>query len=207
LSAGKYQFQLKASNDNALWSPYAAKLDIVVSSSWKLYVYIALSIMFFGFAGWLGFKYHKGKDKGGIATVNKISEKPRTVPVLPQGKGEIPEKLKVTAQQLLDKMEESRWYLDKKLSKSYLAVLMGVSESTLSTVLRDVLQISFSDFINGYRVDEVKKKFHDPKSRDYSLLGIAEECGFNSKTSFYRIFKKFTGVTPSEYLEHMDDNK
>ena len=58
---------------------------------------------------------------------------------------------------------------------------------------------NFFNFVNRYRVDEVKQKILNPKYDNYSVLGIALECGFNSKTAFNRIFKHMTGLTPTEY--------
>ena len=95
-------------------------------------------------------------------------------------------------------------YRDKRLTKAQLATQMEWSELQLSNVLREGLQTSFNDFINTYRVNEVKECLKDPKNKDYTLLAIAEDCGFNSKTSFYRTFKRITGKTPSEYMEGME---
>ena len=58
------------------------------------------------------------------------------------------------------------------------------------------------DFVNGYRVDEVKSRLKDPKNSQYTILSIAYDSGFNSKSSFNIIFKKFTGLTPSQFVKH-----
>ncbi|MDO8898280.1 MAG: helix-turn-helix domain-containing protein, partial [Bacteroidales bacterium] len=59
------------------------------------------------------------------------------------------------------------------------------------------------EFVNEYRVNEVKKMLADPKYTHYSLLGIAFECGFSSKSTFNSVFKKFTRKTPSEYRKSL----
>ena len=59
--------------------------------------------------------------------------------------------------------------------------------------------ISFFDFINSYRVEEVKKQLADTAMANRNILGIALDCGFNSKATFNTAFKKFTGMTPSAY--------
>jgi len=60
----------------------------------------------------------------------------------------------------------------------------------------------FFEFINQYRVNEVKAKITDPAYENLSLLGIAFESGFNTKSAFNRVFKKITGFTPGEYKKH-----
>ena len=62
-------------------------------------------------------------------------------------------------------------------------------------------ELNFFDYINQYRVQEFKAAVTDPKNKNYSLLGIAFECGFNSKSAFNRMFKKSTGLTPSQFKE------
>jgi AraC-like DNA-binding protein len=58
---------------------------------------------------------------------------------------------------------------------------------------------SYYDFINQYRIEEFKNRLADPESERYNLLSIAFDSGFQSKGTFNSIFKKFTGMTPSEY--------
>jgi AraC-like DNA-binding protein len=69
----------------------------------------------------------------------------------------------------------------------------------LSELISRTYNESFFDFINRHRIEEIKLRIEDPAHDSYSLLGIAMDCGFNSKSSFYTAFKKFTGITPSEY--------
>ena len=109
------------------------------------------------------------------------------------------EKINEIASSLLIIMQNDKPYLKSNLSLSDLALLNGVSAHNLSEVINTKLNKSFYDFINQYRVDEVKKMLNDVKYENYSLLSIGFEAGFNSKTSFNTIFKKFTGTTPSEY--------
>ena len=74
-----------------------------------------------------------------------------------------------------------------------------MSTSHLSQTINELLGQSFSDFVNSYRIEEAKRKLVDPACKHLSVLGIAEEVGFNSKSSFNSVFKKHTAMTPSEF--------
>jgi len=94
-------------------------------------------------------------------------------------------------------MEKEKPFLENKLTIKQLADMLALQPYQLSILLNDVLNKNFFDFVNEYRVKEVKTQMKDNKT--YTLLGIAYDCGFNSKSSFNRIFKNVTGYTPSEF--------
>jgi len=96
---------------------------------------------------------------------------------------------------------KERPYLEPDLTLPKLAENLNVPHHHLSQVINEIYGQNFFDFINKYRVEEVKAKIVDPKFQKYSILGIALESGFNSKSAFNRVFKKFTGTTPSEYRD------
>jgi AraC-like DNA-binding protein len=96
-------------------------------------------------------------------------------------------------------MDTDKPYLDADLTLQQLASSLEIPSHHLSRVVNEKFGYHFFDFINHYRVEEVKIKISDPKFQNYSLLGVAFECGFNSKSAFNRVFKKTTGLTPSEY--------
>lgn len=100
-------------------------------------------------------------------------------------------------------MIANRPYLDSDLTLPKLAEDLGVSTHHLSQVINEMHGKNFFNFINKYRVAEVKRKIEDPKYNNYSLLGIAYESGFNSKSAFNRVFKNLTGKTPSQYRDSL----
>ena len=100
-------------------------------------------------------------------------------------------------------MKEQKPFLDENLSLNSLAALLSISDKKLSTLLNQRMQISFYDYVNGFRVDDVIDKLKNPSYDKFTLLAIAFESGFNSKTSFNRIFKKVTGVSPSQYKKQL----
>ncbi|WP_143773930.1 AraC family transcriptional regulator [Niastella vici] len=110
-------------------------------------------------------------------------------------------------QLLIDKlvacMTEKKPYLDPELSLSTLAKELKMSRSQLSQLINDGMGENFYDFINKYRVEEVKRLMADPGMAGYNLLGIAFEAGFKSKSTFNLIFKRFTGLTPTEYRKNI----
>lgn len=100
-------------------------------------------------------------------------------------------------------MTAHRPYLDSDLTLPKLAENLDVSTHHLSQVINEMHGKNFFNFINKYRVAEVKRKIEDPKYKNYSLLGIAYESGFNSKSAFNRVFKNLTGKTPSQYRDSL----
>ncbi len=110
------------------------------------------------------------------------------------------EEYKSLYEELIVLMKEEKAYLDPTLSLSTLASISKIPQGKLSTIINRVAEKNFYDFVNEYRVEEVKNRLLQGELNQYSLLGIATDCGFNSKASFNRIFKKQTGVTPTEFV-------
>jgi AraC-like DNA-binding protein len=104
---------------------------------------------------------------------------------------------------LLNYMIEKKPYLDSELTLSSLAKNLSISRSQLSILINEGIGDNFYDFVNKYRVDEVKRLLIDPQVKNYNLLGIALEAGFKSKSTFNLIFKRFTGLTPTEYRKNL----
>jgi AraC-like DNA-binding protein len=107
---------------------------------------------------------------------------------------------------LLQIMEGEKLHTDGELSLQKVAEKLSIPPHHLSQIINERLNQSFSDFVNSYRVEEVKKNLLDPAKKHYSILAIAEESGFNSKSSFNSVFKKHTNITPSEFREKLSDN-
>lgn len=99
---------------------------------------------------------------------------------------------------LLEMMEDEKPYLQPKLSLAKLAEQLEISPNQLSQVINWEGEVNFYDFVNKYRVEEFIRQSH--KNKNYSILALAYEAGFNSKSSFNYIFKKQKGISPSQYL-------
>jgi len=100
-------------------------------------------------------------------------------------------------------MELKQPYLDPELTISRLSEMLNVKVDFLSDVLNSQLNQNFFDFINRYRVGEFKNQCTLKANSHLSIMGIAYNCGFNSKASFYRAFRKFEGISPSAYIERV----
>lgn len=97
-------------------------------------------------------------------------------------------------------MEGSRAYQHPELSLPYLAAQLSLPVHHVSQVINQRGGQTFFDFVNQYRVEGVVSALKNGEQRRKTLLGIALENGFNSKASFNRAFKKFTGLTPQAYV-------
>ncbi|XWW45763.1 helix-turn-helix transcriptional regulator [Fibrella sp. USSR17] len=91
-------------------------------------------------------------------------------------------------------------YTNPNLTLAELAIRLRIPPHVLSKVLNEEYNKNFFDFINYHRIEELKRRLDDPGFRSYTVLSMAYEVGFNSKTAFNRSFKKLTNQTPSEYL-------
>ncbi len=110
-----------------------------------------------------------------------------------------PDVLSDSVSELNRYMEEQRPYLEGTLTLVQLADRLGWPRRKLSAVLRDGVERNFFDFVNAYRVAEVKRQLSDAKYAAVTLLAVALDAGFNSKTTFNKVFKKFEGVSPSQF--------
>jgi AraC-like DNA-binding protein len=98
-------------------------------------------------------------------------------------------------------MKNEKVFLYENLSLQTLAERLKENPNRISYVLNSTLQKSFYDYVNAYRIEEVKTKMRHPKYTHLKLIEIAYECGFNSKATFNRSFKKMVGMSPSDYRD------
>ena len=96
---------------------------------------------------------------------------------------------------------EQQKYLEPDLSMNTLASELDMSVSHLSKLVNSHSSYNFSDYINSLRVEQSKKLLADPAFKDYTIVAIGLECGFNSRSTFYSAFRKFTSKTPTQFLK------
>lgn len=170
-------------------------------------IFLGLFVLLIALIGFLGIRYQ------GIFTTEKpkvlySSEKPEETeeteePLkMPEYRksGLKPEEAKNLHQQLLTLMATEKPYLEPKLSLSQLADSLGVLPNHLSQIINQYEGKNFYDFVNTYRVDEFIALAKKDTDKNFNLLGLAFEAGFNSKSSFNQVFKKIKGQTPSQFV-------
>ena len=107
---------------------------------------------------------------------------------------------------LKEEMKKNRFYLNSELTLKSLADNLNMHPNMLSKVINDGLNKNFSDFINEYRVEAIVEKLQSGNYDHITLLGLSFECGFNSKTTFNRVFKNIKGITPLQYKKSIENN-
>lgn len=98
-------------------------------------------------------------------------------------------------------IQEEKLYQNPELTLADLAKKLETNASVISKTINQGFQMNFNDCINNYRIEAVKKCFANGEHKKTTLLGIAYDCGFNSKATFNRAFKKNTGKTPKEFID------
>lgn len=107
-------------------------------------------------------------------------------------------------QLLTDRIRRERLFLQKDVTIRLLARQLNINEKELSKLINLHTNKNFYHYINQFRVEEFKRLLHTPKAAQLSLLGLSEEAGFNSKSTFYAAFKSFEGMTPKQYHDRFN---
>ena len=159
------------------------KADFTSYFYFTQFYYYPFFIGISGLTYWLGLAGYKRKDV-------KFQKPPVTE--------EEREQLKIMANILDEAMTTNKWFRDPELSLNSLAAKLEVRPYVLTKCLNTVKQKKFNDYINELRVGELQLLLQQPKNQKFTLLSLAFESGFNSKSSFNRAVKKHLGIAPSE---------
>lgn len=100
---------------------------------------------------------------------------------------------------IITALEAQQLYKDTELTLGTFSVQVGILPKYVSQTINETKNLSFPDLINQYRIEDVKKSLVNPDNKDFTILGIARDSGFKSGSRFNALFKKYTGVTPSEF--------
>ena len=134
---------------------------------------------------WVGIEGFRRKDEQTVIVRQEITEEQK-------------EQLADLGQQLELLMSKEQLYKEPDLKLAQVAEQLGVKPYLLSMCLREIFEIRFSDYVNQLRVAEVQRLLREPGSERFTLMSLAMDAGFNSKSSFNRAVKKQLGVLPSE---------
>jgi AraC-like DNA-binding protein len=151
---------------------------------YPIYVPIALLIYWLGIKGYLISQKDQipGRNGGRLAA---------TMPA---------EKIAQHISTLRKAMEDQQLYLNPNLNLFMVSQKTGIPAKIISSVLNQSLGKSYNEFVNEYRVAEIRKRLLKPESKELTIAGLAYECGFNSQPTFQRAFKSIIGQTPKEFL-------
>ncbi len=108
---------------------------------------------------------------------------------------------KIFYEKLENYMQSNKPYLDSDLTIADLAEKLDIPKHYVTEIINKRFENNFFMYINSYRIEEAKKKLSDEMYSGHSIIRIAYDCGFNSKSTFNAVFKKFTDVTPSCYRQ------
>lgn len=205
LPPGKYELVVRTEGNKSS----ERRLIIVVHSFftvwfWVIFIFIAFSLYFSGSKIWTGYKLLKSK----VARLNQSLQNS-----VQKQDIEIDEKYKYTKvsekecnlikENILTLFEKEKPFKNPDLKLSDIASMLSCSQHTLSFFFNQYLNKSYYDFVNEYRIEEFKKITATTDISRYTLTALAEECGFSSRASFFRSFKKITGITPNEYIRNI----
>ena len=94
-------------------------------------------------------------------------------------------------------MEQDKLFLKVDLTINELAMAVGGSPKKVSACVNKAFGTNFSEWVNRYRVEEVKEKINSPKNDHLTIEAIGQDSGFKSRSAMYAAFKKFTGESPA----------
>lgn len=199
---------------NLQWLQY---LIYWIGAIWILVIYgnddwiFGAAVLFILFIGFFGIR-QAGIFNSAVTPPGSKEELEET-----DGTGETPEKRKYQKsglspdsseslhRNLANMMSNEKLFRESELSLAELARRLNTQPNYLSQVINEREGKNFYDYINTLRIEEFKSLAVNPDSRKYTLLGLAQECGFSSKSSFNRYFKKVTGKSPSEFTQTVPD--
>jgi AraC-like DNA-binding protein len=187
LGAGQYLFHIKSTNNFNLPSKEQVLFSLNVRQPfYRSITFSILLIIFSGIVFTVIFTYRKYRN------LQKIKDKYKTSTLLP-------ERAEKVITQLNELMVEHKIYLDANLTLTILAKKLRIHPNHLSRIINEKYRLNFNDFINQYRIEEIKKILSDSSIHKINILEIMYDNGFYSKSVFNTAFKKFTGLTPSEF--------
>lgn len=115
------------------------------------------------------------------------------------------DEIETMAEKLKVYINKNKSYLDPQLSLSGLAKDIDIHPNKLSFIINEKTGNNFNEFINSFRLEHFKEIANDPEFKNITILGLAYESGFNSKSVFNSYFKKITGKTPKAWLDSVKD--
>ncbi|MBN2183706.1 MAG: helix-turn-helix domain-containing protein [Candidatus Krumholzibacteriota bacterium] len=194
LKPGEYLFELRAVGNGGVWSEEKEPLVFEVRPPFYRragFIILSASAVLLAAAGALaGAKYRKNLKKKNKYSTSYINS----------------ERMDEAFEKLTALIEEEAVYLDPDLTLKKLAKRLGIHYNHLSRIINERFSVSFSHFINNYRIEEAKKRLVSEKYSNRNISEIIYDVGFYSKSTFNTAFKRFTGMSPSEFRKKNSRN-
>lgn len=191
ITPGDYIFSLNAANYLGKWNPKPSRMKIYISNPFyktlPFFILILVGVSALFISGYMLINRSRKKI---------ITDKYRT-------SGLSKDREKAIKEKLLKIVTDEKIYLNPDLTMSELAKRLNIHSNYLSQLVNISFSCNFSDFINGYRIEEAKKLLADQINKDRNILELMYDCGFYSKSVFNTAFKKFTGTTPSAFRKEL----
>lgn len=161
--------------------------DSTLRNTYFLPTFVGLAVVTY----WIGFK---GYLKARAETSGYSSKKIKS-----EDNSHNPE----WAEKITKVMESKKPYLDAELDLTKLSELVDINPKQVSHTINRSFSKNFYEYVNSYRVEAFKQRVAKPENKKLTLLGLAFDCGFKSKSTFNDVFKKTTGTTPSQYVNQL----
>lgn len=190
--------------------PFFIKDTIDYSGIWWHYLFFSIILYYIAITGYsnpiistFGYKITSLEKKTILLLNDSSFSENNTIEIDYENvEDESNENLNKWKERIKELIEEKHLYKNPELTIVDLSKELDTNVSVISKTINQGFGINFNDFINNYRIEAIKKSFENGKHKKSTLLGIAFDCGFNSKATFNRSFKKNTGCTPKDYLEN-----
>lgn len=187
LSPGTYRFFVTGCNSDGIWSKKSTNITIIVPFEFLRSIYFKIFLLILLIGAVAVFLFYRQRVRLEKKYASSVMDK---------------NKIDATLVRLRKLLEEEQVYQDDSIKLESLAGQLAVPPWYLSRIINQALEKSFFELVNDYRVEEVKSKLLKDNNSQ-SILDMALEAGFNTKSAFNRAFKKRTGLTPTQFkLKH-----
>ncbi len=213
LPSGTYTFKVRRTGNPESETQMTVKIASSISI-WSI-VFIVIAVVTGGIAILLS-KKKEGEDEreepmpGPAKVIEKEIQPVEETNVVAEEKYKTNKISVEECKRLADKLEivmhKEKPYTNPNLKIADLAASIGTSSHTLSYLFNQYLNRNYYDYINDYRIAEFKRLVEKDEYAKYTLSALAELCGFSSRASFFRYFKKATNITPNEYIRSIGKN-
>ena len=179
---------------------FAIVINLYFKNDWANYPLRLSTSMLLYWIGYQGiYKYDLLRERISLRASSKTMKTKLASKVDDQSPASSPHKYLADFQRISDHIVENKHFLNANYNQEHLSNDLNMSVSHISKVINACHNSNFSDYINAYRVEQAKKMLSDSKFKNYTIVAIGLESGFNSKSAFYASFRKLASQTPTEY--------